>query len=373
MFKRGIAISLYNKFDELAILSDIIKKNFNEEYGLFICSNHPDAKHEIEKRDIKYDGYMQGDPINFNSDMKSQDKRMSLILRSCDTVQKSCSLAMKHCESVLHVHCDAWPLNEKSLIEHFALVENTEHSIAVRGLGWSFTEADRPLGGIDDHFFVFSSSKILEKNIFDFNALDIMPHKLTIHGILGAQIVCKVPRREVLYYDDFKNHYIWDGVKKRMPFSPVKPSLYDQKRKFLHVHRESFPEKLGQILQSWYLVQNKMVYGANISAHMDEYPIPDNFLFDLTARLNKAEKYSKYLGINYLKLGQEILGIEKVISETSFVQVIKNYFCKILKFPVFFLMKHFQLTMVKNHNLWPKSIEEIYSELDVSQTPKINK
>ncbi len=372
MFKRGIAVSLFDKFDELAVLSDILNKNFKGEYGLFICSNHPDAKNEIEKRNIEFDGYIQGEPIKFSSDMNSRDKRLSLVCRSTDTVQKSCSLAMTHCDSVVHIHCDAWPLDENQLIEHFMLVENTEYSIAVRGLGWSYTEADRPLGGIDDHFFVFSSKKIKMKNIFDFNVLDIMPHKLTIHGILGAQIVCKLTRREVYYYDEFQGHVIWDGVKKRMPFFPVKPSLYDQQRKFLHVHRESFPGTSGKILQSWYLTQNNITVGENVIDHISQYPIPDDFLFDLTKRLNIAEQKAKRLGINYVKLGQEILTLETAISNTSYIKAIKNHCYKIVKFPLDLLLKRFQLTMVKDFNLWPKSIEEIYAELDVPDITEVS-
>jgi len=39
----GIAISFYDKFDELAVLVDIIRHNWDEEYYIVVSSKHSDA------------------------------------------------------------------------------------------------------------------------------------------------------------------------------------------------------------------------------------------------------------------------------------------------------------------------------------------
>ena len=153
----AIAISLYDKFDELAVLHDIFRCNFKHQFYLFVCSNHPNAKYEIKKRNLLFDGYVQGDDIEYNNTLNKIEKRVSIVCRSTDTVKKSCNLAMNASDYVMHIHCDAWPLDEKKLIDHFYSIVNTQYDVAFRGLGFSINRDDAPLGHMDDHFFIFNS------------------------------------------------------------------------------------------------------------------------------------------------------------------------------------------------------------------------
>jgi len=50
--KIGIAISLYNKFEELGVLIDIIRKNWKNKYFISVCSNYPNAQEYIKGLDI---------------------------------------------------------------------------------------------------------------------------------------------------------------------------------------------------------------------------------------------------------------------------------------------------------------------------------
>ncbi len=351
--KRGIAISLYDKFDELAILHDIFKENFKENYYLYVCSNHPNAEEEIKKRSLDFDGYIQGEDIYFSNQLSSKEKRLSLVCRSTDTVKKSCSLAIDNdCDYVMHIHCDAWPLNEKKLSEHFNMLENSDYSIAVRGLGWSYYGHDRPLGGIDDHFFIFNTSKIIKNNIFDFDVLEMLPHMLSVHGILGAQIIMKIGLKNCLYYDDLSDHVCWKDEKKILPFLPVKPSLYDEKRRFIHIHRESFPDDLGYKLQSFYLFKNSLLNGIHIQKHIQLYEYDHELPLYLSRRLKKGIKKLKLYGYKSNIYAQEIKRIEDIITKTTIQTMAKNYTKKL----IYFIISKFKRT----ENIWPIPLDNYY-------------
>ena len=115
MVKIGIAISLYDKFEELSLLIDIIRSNWNGEYVISVCCNHPDGKKKIQNLDI--DCYSQGEDINFSKSLTDFQKKINLNGRVLDSIKKSCLGAINHgADYVMHLHTDAWPLNEHSLL-----------------------------------------------------------------------------------------------------------------------------------------------------------------------------------------------------------------------------------------------------------------
>jgi hypothetical protein len=358
--KRGIAISLYDKFEELSILHDILKYNFQKKYYLYVCSNHSNAESEIQQRGLKFDGFVQGEDITFSSDLPKVKKRLSLVCRSTDTVKRSCSLAIESgCDYVMHIHCDAWPLSEEKLDDHFKLIENNNNlDIAVRGLGWSYTGRDRPLGGIDDHFFVFNVKSILSRNIFDFDVLQMFPHILSIHGILAAQIITKLGINRCLYYDDFRESKIWDGEKKVLPYLPVKPASYDEAREFLHVHRESFPSNYGEMLQVYYLMKTNMQYGPNIKLFYEKIPYDPKLPKLLTKRLFRAQSQLKVYGYNYQTYAQEIKQLEALAKEITIARIIKNYLGKVIH-----LLKKLIGIGIQKDMLWPTTLEDYYANI----------
>lgn len=354
--KIGIAISLYNKFEELAILHDIFRSNFKNKYYLYVCSNHPNALENIKKMNLDFDGFIQGEDIYFSPSLSSEQKRLLLVCRSSDTVKKSCQLAIdENCDYVMHIHCDAWPLDENKLLDMFYRLENSDYSIFVRGLGWSYFGNDRPVGGIDDHFFFFKTKDIKSNNIFNYDVLQMWPHMLSIHGILGMQILVKVGLDKCLYYTDLSNTLCWKGEKKKLPFLPVKPSSFDPDRCFLHVHRESFPDDLGKKLQSYYLKTFNLLNGKHIKEFLLKYPFDQSLPNYLTNRLNRGIKKLKLYGYDVDIFAQEIKRIENELDNVTLMKVFKNYLKKVLKL--------LALIIKKQNRIWPTKIENYYKEL----------
>lgn len=364
-FQYSLAISMYDKFDELAILHDIVKKNFKSRIGLFVCSNYPNAYREIENRNLEIDGFVQAPDISVSPSDDKDAKRLGLVLRSVDTVRRSCTLAMENSDYVVHLHCDAWPLSETKLLELFSCVSDGTYDMAVRGLGWNFIAFDRPIGGIDDHFFAFNSSALMQKRFFEFNTLDLHPNRLTIHGILGIQILAKLGMEHVLYYDKFASHCIWPGTPKRMPFFPVKPSLFDEERKFLHVHEASFPFDYGKRLQSYLLETHGLIQGEHILGHIRDYQ-SNEIIFELNRRLENAEAKAKLVGLDYKKHGQDIVALEDAIGRTRLPKIFINYLYKILKLALKFTLSSFGYQIVKNFNQWPEDYTASLSRFRIS-------
>lgn len=358
--KLGIAISLYDKFDELAVLHDIFRKNFDNKFYLYVCSNHQSAEKEIKKRNLEFDGFIQGTDIPYDKSMSNYDKRIAIVCRSTDTVQKSCSLALKNTEYVMHIHCDAWPLNEEKLLEHFKLIINSDYDFAFRGLGYSAQRADAPLGHVDDHFFIFNSKKAKENKLFEFNAIKLLPHKLTIHGIITLQLLSKIGMDGILFYDVFdKNskHECWENEKKIFPHYPVKPSLIDIKRAFVHINIDSFPINYGRQLQCFYLEKYQLNSGDNIKKYLYENKYTSNLSITLSKELRKASIKARLCGYNPHNFGQDIMYINKTINKLTFTKIIKNHLYLLIN-------KAFNLcglSIIKREKkIWPITLKKHY-------------
>ena len=211
--KYGIAITLYDKFDELAILHDIVRYNFKYPFYLYVCSNHPDAEEEITKRNLRLDGFTSGENIEFQRkneketfftwsqvNLNSPIEFPVLTSRTVDSVQRSCKLAIEDgCDYVMHVHSDAWPLSEKELLKLFSQMEQEDYWLMLRG-DIDYITAVRPFGFFDDHFFFFNVEKIVEYRVFEFDVLDLLPHRFSVHEIFPILFLTRLPRRRVFQY-----------------------------------------------------------------------------------------------------------------------------------------------------------------------------
>jgi hypothetical protein len=70
---KGIAVSVYDKFDDLAILVDIIRENWEDQYYIAVCCKHKDAKTKLS--DVDIDCLVRGDNIPYSSVDSSENKR----------------------------------------------------------------------------------------------------------------------------------------------------------------------------------------------------------------------------------------------------------------------------------------------------------
>ena len=251
-------------------------------------------------------------------------------------------------------------MDETTLVNHFHSVIDSGYNVAVRGLGYSASRDDAPLGHIDDHFFIFNSKIAKEVNLFDFRPIDFLPHKWSVHGILTAHLLTKIGAQNILFFDRFSEtslHECWLNQKKKFPSYPVKPSLIDNERSFIHIHTASFPNDLGRQLQVYYLKSHSLRNGANLQAYLKSYNNAPDLHELLSKALHTMEKRARLRGYVVENFGQDIIALEKAIAKTTLKTLIFNYtYLAVKKF-----LGKFNISLIKKSDkIWPVKLEDFY-------------
>jgi len=362
----GIAISVYDKFEEAGILIDIIRNNWKNNYYISLCSNYPNAKEHIA--DLEIDCFTQGADIKYSPKMPWRPRgRTNLVCRVLDTIKKSCVGAIEGgCEYVMHLHSDAWPLEEKSYLRLIQDIKRRKKKIAVRGLGFSFYGQDVPLGHIDDMFFVFDANYLNNVDFFDYNPLELFPHKNSVHGALVLLLLGKIGIKNIYYYSHHSNLEYWDGKNKFLPFERAKPSIFDPYWKLLHVHTAAFPDNLGKSVQAYYLKKYKLTKGENMQMFFKKYYIPKKELFKTLTEIEKKQDFKlRLLGFNPVVFGRDFSHKKDIL--TSLPKDKMKMLCMNLAKNLYYCLrskKDIRTRSLYPDSLWPnKNIYEYYREI----------
>jgi len=362
----GIAISVYDKFEEVGVLVDIIRKNWKNNYYISLCSNYPNAKTHIADLDI--DCFIQGADIRYSPKMLWIPRgRTNLVCRVLDTIKKSCTGAIEGgCEYVMHLHSDAWPLDENMLLQLIREIKEKRKKIAVRGFGLAWYGQDTPLGCMDDMFFVFDAKYFLNADFFNYHPLELFPHKLSSHGALILLLLGKIGIKKIYFYSDYSNLEYWDGKKKILPFERAKPSIFDPYWKFLHVHTAAFPDNLGKSVQAYYLKKYGITKGINIQDFIKRYYIPEKELFETLSEIERKQDFRlKLLGFNPVVFGRDFSRKQEILS-SPIKDKIKMLVMNLAKILYYRLLgkKDIQTRGLYPDSLWPnKNIYEYYNEI----------
>lgn len=360
--KIGIAISLYDKFEELQLLVDIIRKNWKGNYIITVCSNHPEGEKNIKELKLPVDRFIRGDNIPYNSSKPVEN----LTYRVMDTIKKSCQAAMAMgADVVMHIHADAWPLNENKFLELVERMITMNKKFAARGFGYGYYRSDAPLGHLDDMFFIFNSHFIQKIGFFDFHTLNLLPHKLTVHGILSTLVFCRVGLENLYLYDDHTNIDTWGDQKKIMPYERAKPLIFDKKNYFLHVHREEFPNGYGRVMQAIFLKKYNLVNGRYIKRFIENYCKGEKEVYAYLREIDKLlDRRLMLLGYDVQEFGQCFTKKELAIKEITIKKFLSNYFFRITIFFLNFLLRIIGKKPFSRHHqrdtIWPEDISSLY-------------
>ena len=351
--KIGFAITAFDKFEEAMILFDIIRKEFKGKYKISFCSNHPDG-HKIAA-DNNLDNFTPGRNIPFTGgDIHRTSKTrdlVSIVLRSSDTVQRSCLAAMEmDVDYIVHMHSDAWCLSEEKIIELVNKMKDLKKKVAVRGPGIEYYISNHKFGYIDDHFFVFEKEYFQKKEVFNYKPEDFFPHVNTVHQITFINILTKVGLERIWYYRKTQDLLCYDEKKLIIP--GVKPSSFDSYYMFLHVHRGSFPNGYGKSIQAMYLKEQDFNNSSLIKEFINENYVEHEKLMSILLKYeNKINKRLLLLGYGQKILqNREIIYKENIIKSTTFFKLIKNYIIKFAK----------KIYSIKKHNTKINDISDFY-------------
>lgn len=282
----GISISLYDKFDDLAILVDIIRENWEEAYFISVCSNHPEAPKRIEELDLDIDSFVHGTQINYSPSMDGLREQVNRICRVYDTVKNAVEPAIHADEvsHVMHVHADAWPLSETEVHELIDEVRERDARTAFKGKGLG-QRGHRLVGHMMDQFFILDANYAAQVDFFEHNPLELLPDR-GIHTMMTILLLGKVGWSNVHFYSDQSEQIFWDG----QPSTGARPMAYNPNREFLHLATEDFPNDLGKSLQACYLEEHDITEGEHVGNLLDKYHLPRETVVsriqDVERRLN---------------------------------------------------------------------------------------
>lgn len=328
-YKIGIAVSVYDKFDDLAILHDIIRENWNQEYYLAVCCSHPNGREELlDKRNLDIDEYLDGSEIEFcPNNMEGKQRGIHLHSRIANQIKKSCKACAMNSNYVMHVHADAWPLKEDKLNTLVDEMDKKSKKAAFKGPGPTYRTYEFRIGLASDMFLVFDSNYALENEVFEFNPLEIMPDA-NIETTVMLLLFGKIGWSNVYNYSDSVSDTYWDGKPLQKP--RVNPCIYDQKYNLLHCDRNQVPKKLGKSLQAIFLEKNKLEKGENIKKLRNKHLKSSEAVFN---ELNKIERQMdirlKLLGFDMEGLGRNFGNKETRLNmknSKKIIYALKNYF-----------------------------------------------
>lgn len=332
---KGISISLYNKWDELGVLIDLIRENWDDEYFISVCSGHENAEEEIEKRSLDVDEVLN-EEIRYKPDMASSRgkiKKHARILNSFRKSSKACFDA--NCDYVIHLHADAWPLSEGKLLAAIDEMDDRDCGIAVRGHGFTWRTPYSPSGQIMDQFFIMEKSFVESREFLDFHPLDLLPHK-SIHNSLALLVFGRAGRNNTYFYADMSEDLQWDKSPVNLPFTGVRPGIFNQEYRYLHIATDEFPESYGRGLQAKYLEEHSIT-GDFVGDFKEKYGIEDvvEKIYSVEKRYNRELRILAY---DVEGFGREFDKMNRVLNQPLHKKVARgllNHISNLKNFLVF--------------------------------------
>jgi hypothetical protein len=198
MKKIGLAISTYNKIDEVETTVNIVRRHWKSNNDAFIsvCCNDPNSFEKLKHFDIN--NLIMGD------DIPSTPKPF-LRCRQFDCISKS----VLGCESefVIHYHADAFTPNVEPILNLVNFMENNNKSVAYRGRGVTWKSAKNLFGDLDDHFLIFKKNEIIERNLFYCKPLKYL-RACNVESLLSLLIKSKFELNEIYHYSDMVKNLV---------------------------------------------------------------------------------------------------------------------------------------------------------------------
>ncbi|MDH5021445.1 hypothetical protein [Halobacterium rubrum] len=307
----GISVSLYDKFEDLGVLIDIIRENWEEDYFISVCSNHPEAEKRISELGYDIDYFEKGADINYDDSMDEYRKSVNLKYRVYNTIRTACrgALSADGVEYMMHLHADAWPLSEKKLHKLIDEVSERNASIGFKARTRFFRNRYTP-GHFSDQFIVYDADAAKSADLFQRKALDFPPDYV-IHQILPMISLVKFGWDEIYHYSTRSEEMHWDGKPIFDVRNPARPMLYNPKYEQVHIATEDFDQDLGKSLQAYYLNKHGISDGPRVKSHLDSYSIPEEELFNrINEYFDSLDKRLRWYGLSSESFGRNVNHIE---------------------------------------------------------------
>jgi hypothetical protein len=310
----GISVSLYDKFDDLGILLDIVRRNWEDNYYISVCSNHPEADKKITPYEDDIDHFEQGAQIRYDpSDESTKDNRK---YRVHDTILTACQGAISSSEvsHVFHVHADAWQLSELSLRTLIEELEANDASVAFKIESEKFDQRYPP-GVFPDQMWLIDAEEARRENFFDKKALDFPP-SWSVHFLWPMICLSHFGWGRIYQYSNRTEERLWDETPVRG--NPARPMFFNPEYGQVHIATEDFRGDYGKALQAHFLREFGLTDGERIQPFLEQYAIDEG---DLFARLNEwisdLNSQLRWYGLSVEDFDYDMRKIRPLLDDTS--------------------------------------------------------
>ncbi|MFB6078509.1 MAG: hypothetical protein ABEJ80_05980 [Halarchaeum sp.] len=319
---KGIAISLYDKFDDLAILVDIVRNNWEDDYFISVCSNHPDAESRLDELDV--DHAERGAQIRYDGTSASPHHGHNLHYRIHDSIRRACRTAIDEpdVEHVMHLHADAWVLSEDGYDDVVTKMENAEAAVAFPADSDTFMETYPP-GYFNDQFIIFDATAAREAELFQHSAVQFPP--ISIHQLLPLICIASFGWGGIHQYSASETRQHWDGRPRTEYLNHARPMFYDPTYGQLHLATEDFGGRLGRELQAYYLRKYGLTDGKHVGDLLDDHTRSEDALFaDLEAYFDSFDDQLRWYGLSVDDFGRDVRSICEFLNEDSVVEKLRQ-------------------------------------------------
>ena len=318
----GIAISIYDKFEELSILVDIIRENWDGQYYISVSSNHPNAQQRAEGLNIDVDEFSQGAQIRYDDSLPGPRGGNNLSYRIYNNFRTASRPVIKNqnVEYMMHLHADAWPLSESGLDDIIDEMEKREVAVAFPSMTKHFIDRYSP-GSFEDQFIVFDTKTAQDVNLLEHSTVKFPP--TWIHQLLPMICIAKFGWDNIYQYTNGSEREHWDGTPSTKIKNDARPMFFNPKYDQLHIAAEDFDGLLGKELQAYYLSKFDLNRGDSIGEFLDEHQKPKDQLFsDLKSYLESLNRQLPP-GVSIDTFGRDIRVVRQYMSEKSKLEKIK--------------------------------------------------
>ncbi|WP_124176941.1 hypothetical protein [Natrarchaeobius halalkaliphilus] len=302
----GVSVSLYDKFEDLGVLLDIVRNNWEDEYFVSVCSNHPNAHEKVSDLSSEIDHFEQGAQIDADESIAGRSKRVNFLLRVNNTIRTAIrgALSCDEVDHVLHLHSDAWPLSEEGLQSLIDSMDERDASVAFKTSTEKFLE-QYPPGHFMDQFLLFNATDCRSAGLFERELLEYPPG---IHSHRLLPMVCLVAFGwgSIWHYSNRSEEVLWDGEPTLRAGRRVRPMTYNPKYAQVHIAREDFGPGQGKSLQAYYLDEHGLTEGEYIDELLTDHLRDRDTLFDDIAGYYAQfdEELKWYYGVSTSSLGR---------------------------------------------------------------------
>lgn len=243
----AVAISVYNRWEELGGLLELLRYNWQSGPLLHITVVTTAAEAEIPLWiDRSLITVLQsGSPYTMPRTIpvplqripmvgahlaqgNNRARKRALRTRTVASIIAGCSAGMNSGKaSTLHLHAAAWPLKEAPIFQMLERMQSRGYFFAGRGLGTAARDQKRPLGDIDDNFFIIDNAFARAANFWSFDPAQDA-ETVSNEGRLARRVYDRCPQESIFLFDDFSDarDYIFPPgttARRMQPFNYYKP------------------------------------------------------------------------------------------------------------------------------------------------------